>query len=92
MAGYVLYPGVPVCPATEGSMSEHRSTNSKRPELLPWQAALMVACVTAAGLLHEHPGVMRPLVPGAHPGTLRSSVEPVKHSAEVLNATIWPER
>ncbi len=72
-------------------MSEHRPMNSKRPELLPWQAALMVACVTAAGLLHEHPGVMRPLVSGAHSAQLRSSVEPVKHSAEVPNAAIWPE-
>ena len=73
-------------------MSERRLTNSKRPELLPWQGALMVACVTAAGLLHEHPGVMRPLVRGVRPAQLRSSAEPQKRPAEVLNAAVWQER
>ena len=76
-------------------MSEHRSIKRQAPELLPWQAALMVACVTAAGLLHEHPGVMRPLVAGlvsgAHSTQLRSSVEPEGDRPEVLNAAIWPE-
>ena len=31
-------------------------------ELLPWQAAAMVLAVTLAGLVHEHPARVRPLV------------------------------
>ena len=37
-------------------MNKRRLTKAVRPDLLPWQAAVMVMCVTAAGLLHEHPG------------------------------------
>ncbi len=42
-------------------MKQSRSKTSAAPDLLPWQAVLMIACVTAAGLFHEHPRAVRPL-------------------------------
>ena len=70
-------------------MSERRATMTRQPELLPWQAALMVVCVTIAGLLHEHPAAMRSVVSGVHAARLRSSGEHARQVAEVLNAAIW---
>lgn len=89
MAGYVLSPEYAGPCGDEEFMSERQATRSREPELLPWQAALMVACVTMAGLLHEHPAVMRTVVSGVHATQLRSSVEHARHAAEVLNAAIW---
>ena len=55
-------------------MNELARKSSATPDLLPWQAALMVACVTAAGLLHAHPGTVRPVVASLETVLLRSGV------------------
>ena len=47
-------------------MVEQQRKRDRGVELLPWQAAVMVMAVTVAGLLHEHPGRVRPLVERVH--------------------------
>ncbi len=43
-------------------MNDQRLKNDRSVALLPWQAAAMVMAVTLAGLLHEHPEQMRPVL------------------------------
>ena len=50
----------------------------------------MVACVTAAGLLHEHPGAMRPLLSSRQTAAMRSSLTHTAPPATVLNAALRP--
>ena len=73
MAANVLSPRCALTPAPEVKMSKRRSNTASQPEMLPWQAMVMVACVTAAGLLHQHPGAMRPLLSSHQTAQMRSS-------------------
>ena len=75
-------------------MDKRRLKASAAPDLLPWQSVVMVACVTAAGLLHQHPHAVQPLLAavqtaglqGVH---LRSSAVFAHHTADLLNASLW---
>ena len=69
-------------------MNEHALKTAERPELLPWQAALMVVCVTAAGLFHEHPGAVRPLVATLQTVQLRSGVEHAAHPGDLIRTAL----
>ncbi len=75
-------------------MDERRSTASAVPDLLPWQAVLMVACVTAAGLLHQHPAALRPFVAAVHTAVVQEAqLAPdsarTQHPGNLLNTTLW---
>ena len=63
-----------------------------RPDLMPWQGALMVLCVTVAGVLHEHPGAMRPMVNSLETVQFLAGIAQVSHPADVLNAVVWRGR
>lgn len=73
-------------------MNEHRLTSAARVDLLPWQAALMVVCVTAAGMLHEHPGAMRPLVTSLQTAQLRSGMAQGSQPADGRQVALWLSR
>ena len=73
-------------------MSHRRKTAAAPLELLPWQAVLMVLCVTVAGLFHDHPQMIHPLVAGVDASQLRSGMVHAVHSGDLLNATLWLTR
>ena len=70
-------------------MAIFASKSAAPSDLLPWQAALMVACVTVAGLFHEHPGAVRPVLASLETVQLRSGVEHAAHPADLLHAGLW---
>ncbi len=70
-------------------MNQPAPKTTARPELLPWQAALMVVCVTAAGLFHEHPLALRPLAARLETARLHPGVEHAVHPADPVNAALW---
>ncbi len=70
-------------------MNELRLPKAVPLELLPWQAAVMVMCVTVAGFLHEHPGAMRPLASRVQAVQLRFDAGHVRPLAGVLNVPFW---
>lgn len=53
-------------------------------ELFPWQAVMMVMCLTAAGLFHEHPEAAKPLVGVMSLSHLRASVAPAAAASDLL--------
>ena len=74
-------------------METHRlKTRDPRADLLPWQAALMVVCVTMAGLLHEHPEAVGLKVAGLQTAQPRSGTASEKPPADVLNVSLWLSR
>ncbi len=70
-------------------MVQPRPKHAATPDLLPWQAALMVLCVTAAGVFHEHPQSVRGTL---QPSEMRSELHRAAHPADLLNATLWSRR
>lgn len=73
--------------ATNVSMKQNESgakAAKQQQEIFPWQAAVMVACLTAAGLFHEHPTVARPLVDQLHRVSCAKAAQALP-PAEALN-------
>ncbi len=52
----------------------------------------MVLCVTVAGVLHEHPAVVRPVVASLQTAQLPSGVAHASHPGDVLNVALWLTR
>ena len=69
-------------------MHQTTSKTTSSPGLLPWQGALMVVWVTAAGLFHEHPAAVRPLLAGLQTVMLHTGAAHGVHPAALLPAAL----
>ena len=73
-------------------MEKLPSKRAARPDLMPWQASLMILCVTMAGVMHEHPGALRPMMGSLQTVQFRAGMAHVSHSADALNTVVWRGR